>query len=88
MKKRRFKLNFKNNKVNFELLAQRFMFSRSKIYNIVKEFKLQYRKNKGNADLYKAFQKAIKNGMGKTEYELSMFEIYLKDIFKLTKKEN
>ncbi len=47
---------------------------------------LQYRKGKSIEDVHKAFTKAMKNGMGKTEYELSMLEIYLQDVFKKSYK--
>ena len=45
---------------------------------------LMYRKNKGQEDVEKALKKAcdVKNGHGKTEFELSMFELYLTKILK------
>lgn len=75
-------------RVDFKQLAKAFMFSDQNTIVILTEFKLQYRKNKTVVDLVKAKRKALKNGMGKTEYELGMLEIYLKDVFKLTEKEN
>ena len=48
---------------------------------------LEYRKNKSGADVEKALKKAcdVKNGHGKTEFELGMFEVYLKTILKATR---
>lgn len=42
----------------------------------------QYRKGKGPNDINKSIQKARKVGMGKFEFELEMFELYLGDILK------
>ncbi len=43
------------------------------------------RKNKTIVDINKAIKKSRKNGMGKTECELGMLEVYLKDIIKIRK---
>lgn len=44
--------------------------------------KVEYRKGKGRGDVLKAIAKAHKNGMQKTEHEISMLEVYLKAILK------
>lgn len=41
-----------------------------------------YRKNKDSKDVVEALKKALRNGNGKTENEISMLEIYLKDVLK------
>lgn len=48
------------------------------------KYGLVYRKGKSKEDVLKARTKAFnpKNGHAKIEHELSMFELYLKDIFK------
>lgn len=45
-------------------------------------FGIVYRAGKSFDDVKHARTKALKNGMGKVEYEISMFEVYLKGIFK------
>jgi hypothetical protein len=47
---------------------------------------LEYRKGKTIDDVRKARQKALKNGHAKTEFEILMFEVYLKDVFKKVRK--
>lgn len=47
----------------------------------------EYRKNKTEDDVKRALQRAFKYGHMKTEFELSMFEIYVQKIFKKSKKE-
>ena len=44
---------------------------------------VEYRKGKTIEDLHKARQKALKAGRGKTEFELSFMELYLKDVLKV-----
>ena len=66
-------------KVDFERLAQDLMFGTS--FNI-REAGLDYRKGKTVEDVHKARRKAIANGHAKTEFELSMLELYLKEVFK------
>ena len=53
----------------------------------LKENCLTHRKNKGEADVEHALKKAqnVKRGHGKTEFELDMFELYLKTILKASK---
>lgn len=43
---------------------------------------LQYRKGKTVDDLVHARQKALKAGHGRCEFELSMMEVYLKQVLK------
>lgn len=43
---------------------------------------LEYRKGKTKEHIENALRKASKNGLGKTEFEISMFEVYLKDVLK------
>ncbi len=43
------------------------------------------RKNKTISDVNNAIRKSKKNGMGKTEYELDMLELYLNDVLKKKK---
>lgn len=42
----------------------------------------EFRKGKGFADLKKAQRKAKKNGMLRTEFEISMAQVYVKDVLK------
>lgn len=48
-------------------------------------FGIEYRKGKTIEDVRIAIKKALKNGHGKTECELSMMELYVKDVFKQAK---
>ena len=72
--------------VNFEFVAREVMFGgqldRAK-YGLV------YRKGKSLEHVKKALQKArdVKNGHAKTETELSMLELYLRDVFLPTRGE-
>lgn len=68
-------------KVNFAVLASDLMFGRG--FNVAAAG-LQYRKGKTVEDVKKAREKALNNGRGKTEHELSMLEVYLKEVFKAT----
>jgi len=74
-------------KIDFNAVANKFMFSGMKISDIVECFGLQYRKGKDHVDLLMANQKAVMHGRGKTEHELRMLEIYLRDVFRLIEKE-
>jgi hypothetical protein len=47
---------------------------------------LAFRKGKTNDDIAKAISKAYKNGQQKTEFELNMLKVYLKDVLKLAPK--
>ena len=69
----------------YEQLAQRIMFTKSDAIHVVgvlEQHGLQYRKGKDFIDLCDAVKKALKNGRAKTEFELSMLEVYLKQILK------
>jgi len=46
---------------------------------------LEYRKGKDVEDIRKAVKKGLKDGMGKTEHELSMIEIHLTKVLRLKK---
>lgn len=71
-----------NKNVDFESMASDIMFSKTSERKLIEKFGVEYRKGKGFSDLQHAIQKGLKNGMGKTEFELGMIEIYLKDVFK------
>ncbi len=72
-----------NKNVDFERMASDIMFSKTSERKLIEKFGAEYRKGKGFSDLQHAIQKGLKNGMGKTEFELGMIEIYLKDVFKI-----
>jgi hypothetical protein len=70
---------------DYMALAQVLMFTETSVADLPAIFEkhgVVYRKGKGVADIVNASFKAIKNGMSKTEYELSMMELYLKDVLK------
>lgn len=67
-------------KPNYEHIAECIMFS-PKDFSL-NRFDIVFRKGKTYEDIKKAQLKALKNGRGKTEYEISMLELYMKDIFK------
>jgi hypothetical protein len=46
----------------------------------------EYRKGKGVGDINHAIRKASKQGRGKFEYELNMFELYLAGVLKKKRK--
>ena len=74
-------------KVNFKALAQQVMFgSLNKDY--IESEGLQWRKGRDMLTVRNSVRKAIKNGFGRTEAELGMLELYLKDEFKVYKEEN
>lgn len=67
-------------KPNYEEIARVIMFS-PKTFTCEK-YSVSFRKGKTVSDINNALRKALKNGLGKTECELSMFELYIKDVFK------
>lgn len=71
----------------YQQLAKAILFTSGGLsYDSIKEkFGLQLRKNKTFGDVKSAIEKALKAGRGKTEFELSMLEVYLKQVFKLKK---
>lgn len=69
--------------IDFERIAELFMFSKDKpMSDIVAEQKLEFRKGKDTSDIKRAFEKALKRGNAKTEFELDWFALYLKGVFK------
>lgn len=69
-------------KVDFKHLAHKIKFTGFSSSD-VDEMMLEYRKGKGFEDIRKAVRKAHKNGFFRTECEIDMLEIYLKEVFKL-----
>lgn len=68
--------------IDFDRVASSIMFGNS-VEQTIKDYGLRYRKGKGESGIHKALQKAYKNGMHRTEYELNMFSLYLRiDVFK------
>ena len=65
---------------DYEEIARMIMFN-PKGFSLAK-FDITFRKGKTTSDINTALRKALKTGMGTTEYELSMFELYIKDVFK------
>lgn len=63
-------------------LATDLMFSKVVVAEIPAKYGLQFRKGKDATDITNARSKAVKNGHGKVEFELSMLEVYLKDVLK------
>lgn len=68
--------------VDFEDMARHLMFANTSEAKLLKKYGAVYRKGKGLEDIKHAVRKGLKNGMGKTEFELGMIESYLKDVFK------
>lgn len=65
----------------YKRLAERIMFGGQNKINF-DDFGLEFRKNKTVHDINHAISKSKKNGHLKTETELDMLEIYLKDVLK------
>lgn len=61
-------------------IAEQIWFLGMKESEILKHW--DYRKGKNVADINSAMKKAWENGLGKSEYEVKMFEIYLKSVLK------
>ena len=75
-------------KVDFNHIACVLMFRGGDDFKqYLTDHKIQYRKNKSLSDVANAIKKSKRNGMYKTEYELGMLELYLKDVFKVNKGE-
>ena len=68
-------------KVDFEDLAKKLMFDLPSFVELAKRGGLMFKKGKDMNSINDAIKKAVKNGNGKVEYELSMLELYLKDVF-------
>ena len=71
-------------KVDFKSVAIDLMFAGK--LDVVRHG-LQFRAGKTVTDVKSAIRKALKNGHAKTEFELSMLEVYLKQVFLPTKVE-
>lgn len=67
----------------YNFLARELMFGRvcDTDTTLIKH-QLQYRVGKSKSDIQTAITKALKNGHQKTETELSMLEVYLKQVLK------
>lgn len=68
--------------LDFKHMAELLMFNKSGFIKYVKGNGAKFRKGKDTNDINSAMRKATKNGMGKVEFEASMLEVYLKDVFK------
>jgi hypothetical protein len=68
--------------MKYEQLATDLLFGSVKVVDIGPKYGLQFRKGKDATHIIKARQKATKTGHGKVEFELSMLEVYLKEILK------
>jgi hypothetical protein len=66
-----------------EDLASQIWFGGIKTADDIRATGWEFRKGKGVPHINHAMQKARKNGMGATQYELSMLEVYLKDVLKV-----
>lgn len=51
------------------------------------KYGVEYREGKNILDVKQAHAKALKNGRQKTEFEISMFEVYLKQVVKAAKQQ-
>jgi hypothetical protein len=71
--------------VKYEQLAKDLMFGQVYTKELEDKYGLQFRKGKSAIDIKNAIHKAGKNGFGKVEFELSMLELYLKDVLKKVK---
>ena len=74
-----------SDKVDFNRAASLMMYGSMLVQDVINSERLQYRKGKDIGSLTQTFRKAFQHGGGKAEIELSWLELYLKDVFKLTK---
>lgn len=65
----------------YRKLAKRIMFGGQGKINL-DDFGLEFRKNKTVDDIKHAISKSKKKGHYRTEFELGLLEIYLKDVLK------
>ena len=72
-------------KVDFNALSRQIMFE-GLTKDYIESEGLQWRKGRDMKTLRNSTRKALKNGFGRTEVELGMLELYLKDEFKLYKE--
>ena len=71
--------------INYKQMAEDIMFSKATELQLMNKYNVSYRSKKGLEDIKKAIEKALKNGNGKTEVELSFLELHISQIFKETK---
>lgn len=74
--------------IDAEAIASTLMFGKPTLSDLCSRYNIELRKNKTIHDVNKALKKAVKNGMGRTEFELSMLEVYVVDVFKARKAPN
>lgn len=67
-------------KPDYEAIARTLLFA-PQSFSLEKSG-VAFRKGKTVADLNHALQKGLKAGRGKTEYEIGMCELYIKDVLK------
>lgn len=72
--------------MSYKDLASDLMFGKVVVAELESKYGLTFRKNKTADDIRNARSKATKSGYGKVEFELSMLEIYLKDVLKEKRK--
>lgn len=72
--------------MSYEKLATDLMFGKVVVAELESKYGLTFRKGKTSSDIVKARDKATKAGRAKIEFELSMLEVYLKDVLKIFKK--
>lgn len=68
----------------YKELAETIMFSGASITNHGAPYGFAYRKNKTLVDLRAAIQRGLRNGMGKTEFEISSIALQLEKVLKVT----
>lgn len=68
--------------MKYEKLAQDLLFGKVNATQLIPVYGLTFRKNKTVDDIRHAIEKAKKNGRTKVEFEISMLEVYLKDVLK------
>jgi hypothetical protein len=66
----------------YEQLATDLLFSKVTVGDIGSKYGLTLRKGKTVSDIQNAMRKAVNNGHAKVEFELSMLEVYLKQVLK------
>lgn len=70
----------------YQRLATDLLFSTVRTSDLELKYGLVFRKNKTGNDIQHAIEKARKAGRSKVEFELSMLEVYLKEVLKKAKK--
>jgi peptidyl-tRNA hydrolase len=72
--------------MEYKKLAGDLMFGKVVVAELEEKYGLTLRKGKTAADISHARAKAVKAGMAKIEFELSMLEVYLKPVLKKVSK--